>query len=1284
MQLTDQELFYILQVKSPDKQMPWEKTASIPLGRNWAEWAKSEVLSGKDVGSGCGINLERCSIYLARLLRVLETVVKDGGFEKRLREDGTFVYAESTIKTILSDGLEACGCPAFNHQDAISLAIHNELLAEYEYDDWRPGMESGTGWRTYYGLTFKGNRQAERAGIMSTACDKASEAMPKTCEPEMVKPVYTESPKSQPPESDKDIPPSTSEKPPEMPEEDWGNAGRIVLLLLAQTYYKLLESAVRNSCAATDMDLNGWYLWTVKNLQHLLNDYPDLDDFPGVFEPCFENLMQSSIIDVDWADMVAPDAERFLSSVQEYVMTKGTTQPKEFSAAWILVETFKSSVNEAIQAGEAYTKRMAQEFQKMTGSQKQKGAKKSEELKSSETPNSPDVMKEETPKAAVPSAKAQSAQQTPQATGEHGQGQPIKIRSPFCGDTDYTAVPLTDIIVHLRDWKDASTRCIQVLKKNQSILAHLKNDVPQDFYDTQFSNDMEKWRRDTDGLTKIPPHLEMSRPFLPKYSDVEKFIEVFIAEFERYSKEFGQLIEELPRAVRQSHAESLRQIVMRCDGLDSRCRRFREDYMNSPPWNDLAAEVYEEVRNMMADYRDLSNVAFRLDALVGTSRDNALSQINPEDKNSQENSQQLAMDTVWEPRTMLWNGKPFRIEKPASCYNAYNPDNLEDDDPKGGYDPSCPWNKPPTADEIEHLRELMYIGYDQTISIFIMLTKPDVIYPDQLFHGYDKTHNSHAGGSIIVDGVLHSLKWVRVQSTDPKIRAQIEAERMAQAAMSAINSSIDPTQLKPTSSEGIRQCAIREVKQQEVSPRVNPLANQELKADFNTLNQKTELDIPLACQQEQTESAVNKETSDTMSAEAVRRLCRLKPNEAFFYWKSIENAMSASGAHQTENEVTPHPHLQIVKDWFERYGHWRELKLDASKVSHDGVVCPDGLRLISEFVKTRQAKIQYVNYDKVHADHVRKFSDNEKEYTEYAWTYFLSGEPQIILRVDDPDLRISTEEAHYLSKANPYAFAYWVDCDEMGIREVNVFFLSGKCLGFMCGHDGSIYPEHRFIEGDYELRNVVKSVPDFDTLHTDVRAIKQSTNSLPEDLTNIKVGINTINQHVRGVPIMQAELAEAIKNPEALALEIQNKIAAILTPDDQVIWRAVRNAGGSQKDALPLLRQSKLVNSAATLSRRVKEINKILAANGLSSCSAAGPSVRFNKSGGNLNDEGKTALEELTPTDRDWAENPDSRDCTIRLYLAATKEDKTVFHQTYYGIEDEAQEYKKRCGMKSG
>lgn len=145
-----------------------------------------------------------------------------------------------------------------------------------------------------------------------------------------------------------------------IPEEDDRNSGLILLMLLAQAYYKMLEATTSISDWLTmmDLELNSSYMWTVQNLTNLLNNHKHLSDFPEKFEPIFEDLYPTTIADVEWQLMVAPHADGFLSAVQRYVVKKGTYEPEEGSPAWIMVQLFRPGVETAIERAENYNRRL--------------------------------------------------------------------------------------------------------------------------------------------------------------------------------------------------------------------------------------------------------------------------------------------------------------------------------------------------------------------------------------------------------------------------------------------------------------------------------------------------------------------------------------------------------------------------------------------------------------------------------------------------------------------------------------------------------------------------------------------------------------------------------------------------------------------------------------------------------------------------------------------------------------------------------------------------------------
>jgi hypothetical protein len=155
----------------------------------------------------------------------------------------------------------------------------------------------------------------------------------------------------------------------EMPVEDRRVSGLILLMLLAQAYYKMLESVISMAswCSALDVELNQSYLWVTSSLTNLLKNHEDLKDFPVEFKPIFDDLYPSTVRDLDWEDMVAPEAERFLSTVQRYVHEKGVYEPDEGSTAWTFVQLFRPSIETAISLAQDYHKRMKQHAQNAFG-----------------------------------------------------------------------------------------------------------------------------------------------------------------------------------------------------------------------------------------------------------------------------------------------------------------------------------------------------------------------------------------------------------------------------------------------------------------------------------------------------------------------------------------------------------------------------------------------------------------------------------------------------------------------------------------------------------------------------------------------------------------------------------------------------------------------------------------------------------------------------------------------------------------------------------------------------
>ncbi|HRI68302.1 MAG TPA: hypothetical protein PK156_28930 [Polyangium sp.] len=191
--------------------------------------------------------------------------------------------------------------------------------------------------------TRRGSRWAKQSGERTPAADKKPHAST----------------------AKNDVPAITSL--PQMPTEDARNSSLIILMLFAQAYYKMLESVISMASwvTAVDVELNSSYLSIVSNTTNLLRNDKNLADFPITFEPFFPNLYPSTIADAEWAEMVAPHAEQFLSTVQAYVHSKGVYEPEEGSPGWILVQLFRTDAETAIERGIAYNKQMREHLQKM-------------------------------------------------------------------------------------------------------------------------------------------------------------------------------------------------------------------------------------------------------------------------------------------------------------------------------------------------------------------------------------------------------------------------------------------------------------------------------------------------------------------------------------------------------------------------------------------------------------------------------------------------------------------------------------------------------------------------------------------------------------------------------------------------------------------------------------------------------------------------------------------------------------------------------------------------------
>jgi hypothetical protein len=1038
MQLTDKELWHILQVEPAAEPLPWERDAKPVLGAAWIEWAKAEILSGVGAVSKSGIHLEQCSVYLARLVRVLD-ILSEYGFDQANRhmKDGVVVYEEDYLNALLVNGLEACDCSSGRTEMALSLAKRDGFLTDREVDTWHPGMPSGSGMRTCYGLTFKGKNQAKKASVMPPVCENNSAEAPKA--------GSVESPEHTPSKDNGGKPPSTSEQLPDIPPEDWQNAGLIVLLLLAQAYYKLLESAVRNLCGAVDLELNGKYLWAVNNLTNLLKNHHGLADFPGTFEPCLKDLMPSSIVDVDWDDMVAPEAECFLSTVQQYVMTKGTYPPEEGTAAWIFVETFQSSVNEAIQVGETYSKRMRHEFKAFMGRVKPNtpGA--------SDTPVTPKTVTKETPKAVPPSAPEHTDPKASQPSGASG------LAAPF----------LCQHSIMRKVWEPRrmlwNQKAFIIEKPVSCFLAYDPevcnyDDFPEDPNERPSSEEINHLHT----LTFVSLETTLTVHVL-----LEKTEALFPERIESSGEELGW--HPGGAIVVNGTAFNIHGVRVEETDLKERAQIEAERRARTPlpAIASIGGSTHEKSEGATGSGRmkhdsnaGIQNDGDRKDGMrfIDYGKIHELSIPSFPEKTG---PQELLIGGRAE---LGCTGRNYRIFKVFDCHDAGEPDT---------WPMAEVWDGQKNEDVRCHVLSWMFLVYDDRDAYKVNIKLTFESQNDALLVKNQRPYK------VLAEPIFGHY------ADDEKLTVCFPDQ-------SVVRNSSDAGSLVL---ENPTQAELDRLAKYQVLPKI--LGTKGIDGVSVALDRTLDREAPLARGQEPTKKTEPTNPTLIKNVEAALRLCRSNPNNAFTYWKSLENGPPTVCVDNADQEAV----LQFLKSWFERCGRWRDLKLDAATPPIDASGSKDELQRIVDFVSSQRDKLQYIDYDEVHADHVRKETDAGKEYSEYKWTFLMSGEPQVYLRVDDPDTWISAGEEHYLNKAKPTGFSYWVESEEHSIREVCVFFQSGVRLDFMCGHSGSIYPEDRIVEGDYEFRNVCATIKKGATFD---EGIAKNTAMIPDILQEVK------------------------------------------------------------------------------------------------------------------------------------------------------------------------------------
>lgn len=151
--------------------------------------------------------------------------------------------------------------------------------------------------------------------------------------------------------------------------------------------------------------------------------------------------------------------------------------------------------------------------------------------------------------------------------------------------TDYTGVTLPDILEHFRSWREGTQEVIDTLSSlrasvlDAKVQFHLPNEV----------------------LT-----------YIDSMSDL----------LARYRGDFDRLVRELPHGVTNAHVEIVSQIYESSIHEERWCIQFKRDHIEHSTHEEsvrpILDKIYGESRDMLIDYRDLSNVVPRLRTFVGS------------------------------------------------------------------------------------------------------------------------------------------------------------------------------------------------------------------------------------------------------------------------------------------------------------------------------------------------------------------------------------------------------------------------------------------------------------------------------------------------------------------------------------------------------------------------------------------------------------------------------------------------------------------------------------------
>jgi len=163
-------------------------------------------------------------------------------------------------------------------------------------------------------------------------------------------------------------------------------------------------------------------------------------------------------------------------------------------------------------------------------------------------------------------------------------------RSKFSSATDYTGCSFSDILIHIKDWKDSTKRTIGQLRQHRATVESKASEIKKPWAVIEFID----YR-------------------------IDLFTKVF-ADLERLSNELSQ-------GVTLGHIETIQQLVKRTQFDDHTCVRFKNEFVEEQPNQPILGKVYADSRDMIMDYLDLANVAHRLRTFVGIKKPSAWSAV---------------------------------------------------------------------------------------------------------------------------------------------------------------------------------------------------------------------------------------------------------------------------------------------------------------------------------------------------------------------------------------------------------------------------------------------------------------------------------------------------------------------------------------------------------------------------------------------------------------------------------------------------------------------------------